>query len=424
MTTDDRFGRDLSAWLEKDARGRVPSHLSEVLVRSAATRQRPWWSSPSRGRPLNLATRAVPAPMPALARLVVVALLVLVLAGLALLVAGSRHPRVPAPFGPAQNGVIGADQNGDLMLANADGTGLRPVVSGPETDEGIMFSRDGRRIVFNRVESDAASTVMVADASGGNLRQLVGDTMGIAWWFDWSPSGDRLLVAHELEGHRIISVVDLDDPASLRTFQLPGLEGAGFPLWRPPDGAQVVFVGDPAGPDTAALYAVRPDGTGLHRVGPAVDLPNAYFGLELTPDGRTAVYWNLDPDATTGFTAPRIHVLDIDTGADRVRTFRPDGADESDPHLSPDGRQVLSTRWLPGNEFRLQVGPLDGSSPARLIGPTFGASGDTHAAFSPDGTQVALSLTGQTPVFIDLATGATTSGPTVFSISNWQRTAP
>ena len=53
MTTRDTFGRDLSRWLHEDAEHRVSDHLGEVLVRTAATRQRPWWSSPERWLPMD-----------------------------------------------------------------------------------------------------------------------------------------------------------------------------------------------------------------------------------------------------------------------------------------------------------------------------------------------------------------------------------
>ena len=56
MTTDDRFGTTLSSWLREDAAHRVPDHLAETLVQTAATRQRPWWSSLERLLPMSSTT--------------------------------------------------------------------------------------------------------------------------------------------------------------------------------------------------------------------------------------------------------------------------------------------------------------------------------------------------------------------------------
>ena len=69
MTTDDRFARNLSAWLQEDGEHRVPDHLTEVLRADAATRQRPWWSSPERWLPVDTTFRARPFQMPRPGRL-------------------------------------------------------------------------------------------------------------------------------------------------------------------------------------------------------------------------------------------------------------------------------------------------------------------------------------------------------------------
>ena len=102
MTTRDTFGRDLSLWLREEGEHRVPDHLAEVLVRSAATRQRPWWSSLERwlhvdtvavGRPLNLRPLAI----------IAVVLGALLLAALAAIWVASQRP---STFQLASNGRI------------------------------------------------------------------------------------------------------------------------------------------------------------------------------------------------------------------------------------------------------------------------------------------------------------------------------
>ena len=102
MTTQETFGRDLSRWLREDAEHRVPDHLTEVLVRSAATRQRPWWSSPERWLPMD----TVVARRPLNLRPVAILLLVvgaLVLAAVAALWVASQRP---STFHLASNGRI------------------------------------------------------------------------------------------------------------------------------------------------------------------------------------------------------------------------------------------------------------------------------------------------------------------------------
>ena len=104
MTNDEQFGRSLSAWLDEEARSRVPAHLAEVLVHTTATRQRAWWSSPERWLPVQTTLRLSPAPR--VIWILVVLALVIALGAVGALVVGSRQHPLPPPFGPARNGVI------------------------------------------------------------------------------------------------------------------------------------------------------------------------------------------------------------------------------------------------------------------------------------------------------------------------------
>jgi len=427
MTTRPDFERNVAAWLNTTAGEGTPDYLEEIEARVDVVRQRAWWSSPERWLPMDLTARASTLPRPRLGpMLVAVALLVTLVVG-ALLVIGSSR-RVPPPFGTARNGLIGTGDNGDIMLVNADGSGLRTVVAGPDQDEGITFSRDGTRMVFNRVVGPTESHVMVADADGRNLAPLADRSFGNTWWFDWSPTDDRVALASEVDGngHSEIEVVNVAD-RSVQTITPSklGLENVGFPLWRPADGKELIFTGDPAGPLESGLYAIHPDGTGLRKVGVQLASGDSYHTLELTPDGRYAVYWNIEND-TTGYGHARTHVLDLTSGDDRTVTYGPPGTEASDPHISPDGAQVVSTRWLggPGQAGVLQIAPLDASAAGRTIGPEFTNDDHFSAAFSPDGTEVVLSVDGNAPVFIDIASGKTTVSPSVFKVATWQRQAP
>ena len=87
MTTNDVFGRNLSTWLHEDAEHHVPDHLAEVLQRTAATRQRPAWSSLERWLPMDTTLRPRTLPLPSAGRLLLVAAL-LILAALAVIAIG------------------------------------------------------------------------------------------------------------------------------------------------------------------------------------------------------------------------------------------------------------------------------------------------------------------------------------------------
>ena len=129
MTTDDRFGPTLSSWLREDAAHRVPDHLAETLVQTAATRQRPWWSSLERLLPMSTTTLGgrVAAPNPVLL-FAIVGLLTAAIVGIALV---ASRPAPTIPTGPATNGRIVAVDGTSLVTFAPDGTRVAYPVTNP-----------------------------------------------------------------------------------------------------------------------------------------------------------------------------------------------------------------------------------------------------------------------------------------------------
>ena len=145
MTTRDTFGRDLSLWLREEGEHRVPDHLAEVLVQSAATRQRPWWSSLERwlpmdtvavGRPLNLRPLAI--------MLLVVG--ALALAAVAALWVASQRPTTP--FGLAENGRIFVIDGQTLKSYASGGADQQVVQDLPASAIAPSISPDGRSVAY------------------------------------------------------------------------------------------------------------------------------------------------------------------------------------------------------------------------------------------------------------------------------------
>ena len=104
MTTNDAFGRNLSAWLHEDAAHQVPDHLEEVLQRTVTTRQRRAWSSLERWLPMDTTFTRRLAPAPRYAWIVVILALLVALS--AVILAVGSLPRNANPFGLARNGSI------------------------------------------------------------------------------------------------------------------------------------------------------------------------------------------------------------------------------------------------------------------------------------------------------------------------------
>jgi hypothetical protein len=391
MTANHDFERHLGAWLRQDSEHRVPDHLDVVLVRTIATRQRPWWSSPGRLLPMNVTATRLWAVRPASLRIVLVlGLVALVIAALVAVMVGSRRP-LPPPFGVARNGALLSSANGDLFTVDPKTGNGTSLIAGPTFDFGPVFSRDGSRFLFLRGaptpcgKPDCGLILVVANADGTGLREITPGEPGLDW-LDWSPDGTRIAFLSSKAGAsgHVLNIVNVDG-TGLITLDV------GRPLnqlsWRPPDGAEILFRGEhlqdrdpPPG-----IFAVRPDGTGLRQVSTRQSLSqNDFNDVAVSPDGTRVAYREAAPDRP--FT---VHVLDLATGTDRVLRA-PNGTGQGGPVFSPDGRSIVYLRWFPDQSTQLVVAPADGSGFGTAVGPhgPFGQDGPSINAygFSPDGT--------------------------------------
>lgn len=265
MTTNDRFELAMTDWLHDDAAGRVTDHLDEVLTVSAATRQRPAWSSLERWLPVQLIFSGRTAPIPRLAWAVAV-LAILLLAAAALLAAGIGQRRLPH-FGAAANGQIAYVDGGILKAAAADGSNARTLTALPDGAERLSFSPDGTRLAYRTTGSEPAIVVTNPDGSSPVVVAhgpaiLTGDPLA------WSPDSRRIAFTTMIvpEKIRTIDVVDADGSHLGRL--VPGAASMTVdrfgPAWSP-DGQWISFFAGEAN-GYVGLMVIRPDGTGASRL--------------------------------------------------------------------------------------------------------------------------------------------------------------
>lgn len=375
---------------------------------------------------MDLTSRATTFALPRFGRLVLAALLIIAIAALALLAVGSRSQRIPAPFGPAANGLmLSWSADGDILATNADGTNPRPIVADASFDFAPWFSHDGTRFLFWRRISDSESEVMVANADGSEVRSLSGGPLTDADWYEWSPADDQVAVVHARNLQRVITILDAKGSAPPRDIDLGDLDVDNNVYWRPPAGDQLIFSArQTMADDSSALYAVNQDGTSLRMLRPL--RKEHYYDLALAPDGKRLAYTNIEADASGNGYGWHIHFHDIDSGADRKVTFDPRASreiDEHGPQFSPDGSQLLL--WTQdGDLAQLAVAPSDGSAHARPLGLEFNWNSDYNYTFSPDGKTAMLNLGISTTWLIDIASGErrVTDEP-VRNFATWQRLA-
>ena len=139
MSAFDRFERELPSALTDVAGGGRSDYLTDILGRTARTRQRPAWASLERWLPMDLVIARTPVARIPWRTVAVVAALLILLVAVVALYAGSQR-RVPLPFGPAANGVIPFDSNGDILVADPITGSSRVVLGGPDNDYGPTFS--------------------------------------------------------------------------------------------------------------------------------------------------------------------------------------------------------------------------------------------------------------------------------------------
>ena len=394
MTTPDTFGRDLSRWLHEESEHRVPDHLSEVLVQTAATRQRPWWSSPERWLSMQATARFAPAA-PRLYWLVLVGVVVGALIAAALL-AGLGRPRLPAPFGPARNGDFVFSANGDIYRFDpADGS-MEPLVIGESWDFGAAFSRDGTRLAFGRGVDPATVTpgadpgfvIALADADGTNVHEVTDTLLGNCW-SDWSPDGRFDVFRTERPGgYGLLNVLDIER-GTVETID-PGISVRCGPIsYRPPTGAEIIFRGDSG--TTHGVFAIHPDGTGFRQVNKEFPTCDCDTGL-ISPDGR---YLVVDRWSTSGVVG--MWLLDLETGDER-RLPMPSRHFARGGTFSPDGT-MIAFPMLHGiapnqNAYQVAIAPIEGTENAQTLGPEIElpANGSDESfvsiTFTPDGQQV------------------------------------
>jgi dipeptidyl aminopeptidase/acylaminoacyl peptidase len=408
----DGFERNVSDWLHANAEHRVPEHLDAVLRRTRTERQRPAWSSLERWLPVQSTLHF--APVPRIAWLLVVLALVAVL-GVAVLAVGSRSRQPAPPFGLARNGAIlygGTD--GDIYSLDPTSGRSTAIVAGASNDRDPMFSRDGSRFVFIRDTSDAGRfDIMVANADGSGIQRVTGSLTALDW-FDWSADGTRIVTNSAIDGKSSVEVVDAQT-GSTTTLDL-GTTVSSIE-WRP-DGRELVFHAGP--PGVYGLYAVHPDGTGQRTIATAV---TDFIAPTLSPDGTKVAYLNWDVNrANQGI----LQIVDVDTGQITTPAF--DGpttgvADEA-PIWSPDSTRLAFERYW-GGYFHIAVAPAAGghvveTGPSGLVN-----TGGADHQFSPDGTKVFTTYKADGVTWILDAAGAPgTKQPPTVAGGTWQRLAP
>ena len=125
---------------------------------------------------------------------------------------------------------------------------------GPVGADVCAWSPDGTELIYDAAYADGVWIDRLDGSTPFRLPGVVGSTD-----CDWSPDGTRLVLAsHSPEGYPDLQVMGAD--GSGRQIILTGGGVHRYPRWSP-DGRWIAYRYGPAGPETAGMWLVRPDGS-------------------------------------------------------------------------------------------------------------------------------------------------------------------
>jgi Tol biopolymer transport system component len=421
MTTFDRIEQRMPDLMGELAPARIPDYFDDLLRQSAATRQRPAWSSLERWLPMGTIARIEPARQVPWRPIVIATVLLLAIAAAVALYAGTqRTVTLPPAIGPAGNGTILTSPNGDIAALDLATGETRPLLTDDAPDYGPVYAPDGRTFLFERRGS--APGIWVANADGSNARRVFDSTGNEVTSSVWSQSGDRVVIVAQKGSSTLIALADPNGGQPTLLQPAGRFRAAAKPYGRD---FLILSLGleTPASNEFWKLDLQDP--TNPRSLGAS---PHALNWISLSPDGSELVYATWEDGLNVGMN---LRVLDLDTGEDRLITpTQNDRYGWQTPQFLPDGTTVIADRWTIDGKYQLALVPADGS-PGRGIGPVRDSeSGGTTWIVSPDGKTVLATYydngVSDGKVWqIDVATGEGREIPgSERDDLTWQRVAP
>ena len=296
------------------------------------------------------------------------------------LIAQHASPKV-AQYGIAYASF--APLNGEVFVADADGSRARPLAPDPGWDANASFSTDGQWVVFTSNRRGSADIFRI-HPDGSGLERLTDDPA-----FDdqpaLSPDGRRLAFVSTRTGRAEIWSLDLQTRA---LENLTGTSGGSFrPAWSP-DGTWIAFSSDRASPhpvrpgsfesiQATEIYVMRANGSDVHQV----TRTGSFAGSpSFSPDGTQLVCYQADLSAVVDISDPR-----------RLRAstkiLRIDLATLQDKAIADGTGEKWSPRWVGSGQIGYASGGPEGG--LEFVGGKPGARGSFESpSWSTDGRQV------------------------------------
>ena len=174
----------------------------------------------------------------------------------------------------------------------------RLLVGGPEVDSAPGYSPDGTRVAFFRNAGCCPQTVdlVVVNADGSGLAKVNSEPLvEDATWANWTPDSRHLAVIHGADGHGRLELVDVEGSEPPRQL-VPDMD-VSSPAFRPPNGQEIAFRAIVNG--KYGVYVVNADGTGVPRTllepNVSLDMGNHAANMVYSADGKRLFYQSYAP---------------------------------------------------------------------------------------------------------------------------------
>ena len=279
-------------------------------------------------------------------RLLVVCVLGMVVAGL--WGVGSAGATPPGRDGRISVAVFGQRGGINIAVMNRDGSNLHLVTNNPKASSlASSWSPNGRMLALDVFPPSGGGEIWVMRADGTHKRMLVGKPGAIPSVFDdspaWSPNGRWILFVHAGgSGHEELRAVRPDGSGGHLVLSIPG-QNLEYPAFSP-DGRRIVFTDQISFGSASRLETAWSDGSHVKPIPNTLRLEA--FTDSWSPNGRWIAFSNNQFKGASSVFAIR------PDGSGLHRITRPGRHAYNDlgPVWSPQGDQLAFSRSpCPGN---------------------------------------------------------------------------
>jgi TolB protein len=233
---------------------------------------------------------------------------------------------------------------GRVYRIDSDGADITPLSPAGATALSPVWSPDGQRIAYTRLESGRGAVVIHSLGTGGN-GTAPGSQTALSITPVFAPNGRTLAFAHSDETGTDIYTANVADNCCAQRLTVGRYADNLSPTFSP-DGRRIAFVSTRSGPPQ--IYVMAADGTDQELLAPfdygATGSSNA---PEWSPDGANVAFHR------EVSRSPQLFLVDA-AGA-RVRQLTSAGRNE-DPTWAPDGRHIA---FISDRSGRRQIWIID-----------------------------------------------------------------